>query len=61
MLIYLAGNALIPERDGFIFDLMKKRLFSYFFHKPDGLAYMDFEFWKEKMNEDISSRRTWRK
>lgn len=48
MKIYFAGTTLIREREMFLIKLFCKRLFSFYYHRKDGMAYKDFKIWKDK-------------
>ena len=45
MLIYYAGNALIAWREDAIRAANCQRLFSFYHHNDEGMAWMDFKYW----------------
>lgn len=58
MKIYLAGNTILPKRERALADLYQARLASYFFVCPGRIEDKAFQVILEKMNADISSRRS---
>ncbi len=54
MRIYFAGTTLVRERERLLIDQNCPRLFSYYHHRPGGMADQDFKAWVD--DEDIFCR-----